>query len=915
MSAEETRDEDAAARVRRIDELCDRFEDEWRAGGHRSAQEYLGALGLDPAAEPELFRELVKLEETYRGHPSRLAGASPERFAPGALLADRYRIVGPLGKGGMGEVYRADDLTLGQPVALKFLPVQIANDPDRLARFRKEVAAARRVSHPNVCRVYDIAQHQGQSFLTMGFIDGEDLSSVLKRLGRVPEEKGVEIARELCSALAAVHDEGLLHRDLKPANVMLDGRGKVRLTDFGLAAAAEELSATEVRSGTPLYQAPEQLSGKEVTARSDIYALGLVLYELFTGRRAFADEKRDSSPSKPSTHVSGLSPAVERTILRCLEADPANRPRTATEVLAGLPGGDPLAAALAAGETPSPQVVAESGGEGSISPRIGLMWFGISLTCALLAAWLNDSNALFRQAPADLSPRELTVRARAHLKQLGYDPTAGDSAHAISTDEWLLKYLRREHPGALDRSAPKSGQPAVMYFWYRHSPQPLAQRLAANDTSGWSMPGRVLPNEPPLREPGMTCVFLDLEGRLLELHAVPPAAPPDAPAREPDPKELLAAAGFTEGTLRASKELRRVPPVFADKQLAWDGAHPAAPEVPVHVEAAFYRGTPVYFHVGARGQPDRLPAFMPDNPMEKRQEAINMILGMIALPIGGWFAWRNSKLRRAHPTGAAVVAALFVGLGLAGWGLAAKHVPKPADELSMFTGAFGRALFDGLLLWLAYLALEPWVRRTKPWRLVGWNRLLEGKWRDPLVGRDVLRGVGTAAAVVAVLQLAMFLPTVFGRAPENRLVWNATFTEGSGSLLVTVQIAIMVALRHFFMFYLVLLVCRREWLTSLVIVALWSAFYPHAGDYSPVRWSMSVAFAVVSVLIILRAGPLAFVVFEVAFEVLVYMPVTTDFTAWYAPVSNMSLLVVVGLAVYGFWAACRRGKIDERSGS
>ena len=223
-----------------------------------------------------------------------------ERFAPGALLAGRFRIVAELGRGGMGEVYRADDLTLAQPVALKFLPVHIARDPDRLHRFRKEVAAARRVSHPNVCRVYDIAEHEGQSFLTMEFVDGEDLSSVLKRLGRVPEEKGIEMARQLCSALAAVHDQGLLHRDLKPANVMLDGRGKVRLTDFGLAAAAQDLSATEVRSGTPLYQAPEQIAGKEVTVRSDLYSLGLLLYELFTGKRAYPDAKRGTPPSKPS---------------------------------------------------------------------------------------------------------------------------------------------------------------------------------------------------------------------------------------------------------------------------------------------------------------------------------------------------------------------------------------------------------------------------------------------------------------------------------------------------------------------------------------------------------------------------------------------------------------------------------------
>src|SRR5215207_2981307 len=297
----------------------------------------------------------------YRPPPDRPA----ERFAAGELLAARYRVVAPLGKGGMGEVYRADDLTLGQPVALKFLPADIATDPDRLSRFRKEVAAARRVSHPNVCRVYDIAEWRAEGrqapdyFLTMEFVDGEDLSSVLKRLGRVPEEKGIEVARQLCSALAAVHDQGLLHRDLKPANVMLDGRGRVRLTDFGLAAAADDLSVSEVRSGTPLYQAPEQRAGQEVTARSDLYSLGLVLYELFTGRRPFVGADHDTPPSKPSSHASGLSPAVEEVILQCLEPRPANRPWSATAVLARLPGGDLLAAAVAAGETPSPRLVAD----------------------------------------------------------------------------------------------------------------------------------------------------------------------------------------------------------------------------------------------------------------------------------------------------------------------------------------------------------------------------------------------------------------------------------------------------------------------------------------------------------------------------------------------------------------------------
>jgi hypothetical protein len=267
-----------------------------------------------------------------------------EPFAAGTLLAGRYRLVAVLGRGGMGEVYRADDLTLDQPVALKFLPRPLADDPGRLARFRKEVALARRISHPNVCRVYDLAEVDRQPFLTMEYVDGEDLASLLRRIGRVPEDRATVIARELCLGLAAVHEQELVHRDLKPANVMLDGRGRVRLTDFGLAAAAEDLGPTESRDGTPAYMAPEQLAGKDVTARSDLFALGLVLYELFTGRTAFSGTDRDTPPSTPSSHVGGLDPAVERVILRCVERDPADRPASALAVAAALSGGTPPSA-------------------------------------------------------------------------------------------------------------------------------------------------------------------------------------------------------------------------------------------------------------------------------------------------------------------------------------------------------------------------------------------------------------------------------------------------------------------------------------------------------------------------------------------------------------------------------------------
>src|ERR1051325_4479729 len=208
------------------------------------------------------------------------------RFVPGDILSERYRIVGLLGRGGMGEVYRADDLKLKQPVALKFLPASLNTDGAALARFYKEVSVARQISHRHVCRVYDVAEYKGEHFISMEFVRGEELSSLLKRIGRLPQDKAIDVSRQLCAGLAAVHERGVLHRDLKPANIMLDEHGDVRITDFGIAALASELNRREM-SGTPAYMSPEQLEGHELTVKSDIYSLGLVLYEVFTGKKAF----------------------------------------------------------------------------------------------------------------------------------------------------------------------------------------------------------------------------------------------------------------------------------------------------------------------------------------------------------------------------------------------------------------------------------------------------------------------------------------------------------------------------------------------------------------------------------------------------------------------------------------------------
>src|SRR5215475_5013277 len=239
-----------------------------------SLAETVAARSLAVNGDPEPPRVVSSIEDEGR-------------FVPGALLGGRYRISGLLGRGGMGEVYRATDLTLGQSVALKFLPEEASQNSRLLERFHGEVRIARLVSHPNVCRVFDIGEVNGTPFLSMEYIDGEDLASLLTRIGRLPYDKALEIARKLCAGLGAAHDRGVIHRDLKPQNIMINKRGEVLIMDFGLAAVAQELNGTEAHSGTPAYMAPEQLKGTSVTASSDIYSLGLVLYELFTGRKPF----------------------------------------------------------------------------------------------------------------------------------------------------------------------------------------------------------------------------------------------------------------------------------------------------------------------------------------------------------------------------------------------------------------------------------------------------------------------------------------------------------------------------------------------------------------------------------------------------------------------------------------------------
>jgi serine/threonine-protein kinase len=431
---------------------------------------------------------------------------------PGTGLGGRYRIVGLLGRGGMGEVYRADDLKLGQAVALKFLPAIVEKDTARLQRFLNEVKIARQISHPNVCRVYDVGEVDGHHYLSMEYVDGEDLASLLRRIGRLPKDKAVQISRQLCVGLAAAHEQGILHRDLKPANVMIDGRGRAKITDFGLATLAGTMRADEVGAGTPMYMAPEQRAGKDVTVRSDLYSLGLVLYELFTGQPAFkastpaelARLQDQSTPTSPTRLIEDLDPTVERAILRCLEKDPRDRPASALTVAASLPGGDPLAAALAAGETPSPEMVAAAGEAGGLKSWVASALFA-SISRSAGVGVFGGRISVLAKIPMEKPPDALEAEARDILEKIGDTVSRTDSARGFTWDYDHYEDVKRNGAGADRWDVFAASRPSPISFWYRQSPRLLVP-WGWQNSIGW---------DPPLQVSGMAYVTLDSRGRLV----------------------------------------------------------------------------------------------------------------------------------------------------------------------------------------------------------------------------------------------------------------------------------------------------------------------------------------------------------------------------------------------------------------
>ena len=894
----------------------------WHAGETYLAPDDPDATRLTAPAPPPLAPPRTgsstrrsKTLSHSSGWASTTADIDHGRFEPGAIFDDRYRIVGRLGKGGMGEVYRADDMKLGQPVALKFLPESVDRDPARLTQLHTEVRMARQVSHPNVCRVYDVGEFEGHTFLSMEYVDGEDLASLLRRIGRFSQDRAIQLARQICAGLAAAHDRGVVHRDLKPANIMLDGSGRIRITDFGLAGATGEV----LRAGTPAYMAPEQLSGAEVTPRSDIYALGLVLYELFTGQRALEAAtmaeliaKREQGAIAPPTDlVRDLDPATERVIMRCLEPDPSKRPASALGVAAALPGGDPLAEALAAGQTPSPEMVAAAGEAGTVSLHTAVAaaaW--IAIGCAIVLA-LYQRVMMTNIAPLPKPPEALADRAQEIIAKLGYGDNVHSTASGFSTSQDWARYIAAtsSEPGRWNKL--RVTRPETYIFWYRTSPRVLRPIGDTNPIQGLN---------PPMNIAGMALAVVDASGRLSEFSAVPePTELDGVAAPKMDWRVLFEAAGLPLAAFTPVAPGWR-PTVYADERMAWEGPLPDLPELTVRVEAAATAGRLVFFAITGPWSRSMRTATTPPAPLLNRITAGIAALVMPGLMlVGAVLARRNVKLGRGDRRGAFRAATAVFVLLVGAWFLGNNHVGPLGIEVDRFFAAVGGALFNAALVWLAYLGVEPYVRRFSADALIGWSRLLAGNWRDPRVGRDVMIGVAVGVAMTLAFAVHNLLPPLFGRPepmpsmPDPNVMLSVRYAVAR--MLQQLQDAMTSAMLALGGFVALRIWLKNRWLAAAAAIVCYASAVIN-GMFSP---GSPVADLVVGILITAMfvavlgwAGLLTAIATLSTHFILLRAPLTMDVSSWRAPASFVFLGTVLLIGLAGCYLAARPAPGVER---
>ncbi|MEO0477840.1 MAG: serine/threonine-protein kinase [Planctomycetota bacterium] len=909
--------------------------------GDRRDSEPTAPLGSTPTPIGE---DDKTIDSTHRVSESAATeGELPTEFGeeicplePGARCGGRYRILEKVGAGGMGEVWRARDEALKQVVALKFLGGEyLRNQREGLEILRNEVRLAWRVSHPNVCRVHDIGEVGGRTFLSMEFIDGESLDRLLTRIGRPSPEKCREIARQLVAGVQAAHQQGVLHRDLKPGNIMLDSRGEVRITDFGIAGDLGEVTGTA--SGTPAYMAPELFRGEQPSVQTDLYSLGLILFELFTGERAFRAssleeliEKHRRSLPLPSDRVANIDPAIESLILDCIAKDPADRPESAFEVLSRLSGSNLLNEMVQAGQTPSPEMVAGADSKDRHHAKISTLVLGVFLLCMTGLFWLESEVKLASYAWLPENGQVLAADGRRHLDDLGFS-SGEDQAWGFDVnspyirlifdreyrDEMLLgvgqspfegpgDFARRDFdaPGRFRILSEENTLGSAIDFWFRTSPEPM---------KGGGLSGIVSWSDPPLDVPGMTRARLAPDGALRAFDRVSPLVVEMIGGRIELPAESESTADeLSESKLFEVIQLPREnfepiepmirPVVFADRTKAWQST-----DGKIRVEAGFLDDEVVSVRV-FETELRALALHQPDRPRPAGGATPLSIFRAIFSIAAAFLAWRTVRRGGGDRAGAFRIGLSIFGLVVI-YTLLTGHHPKGfVSSGDLLLSSMARGLLVSIQYGLFYFALEPYVRRVWPQMLVPWYRLLRGEWRDPAIGFSVLSGVAAASFVTLLVYLSRISRAWLGEPGSPPLIPRARTMEvlHGGSDSFGALLEVVVSWTDVGMGIVLGLVClkmltkSKVWAVGLmmpILMGLWAIGFT---GFDVVTVLSLILIAAAAIFLVVRVGMLALLVALCTFQAMTIFPFRSDLSHWLGTATMMGTAVLVASAVFGY---------------
>jgi serine/threonine protein kinase len=831
-----------------------------------------------------------------------------------------YKVIEKIGRGGMGEVYLAQDTTLDRKVALKFLPEELQQDSAARKRFLREAKSAAALDHPFICKIYEVGEAEEKSFISMEYIRGTTLQEKLGE-GPRPLRDVLKTAGEIAEALEAAHEQEIVHRDLKPSNIMLTPKGYVKVMDFGLAKRVvpvegqdEEITTVLTRAdsilGTVPYMSPEQIRGQTVDTRSDIFSFGVVLYEMLAGVHPFkkggqietASAILSEEPSPMSDYVQECPEALQHTVQKLLVKRVEGRCQSATEVLIDLgqiaasvpitPGSDRRAAPVTRGKTPAPAVVTSAGKFEGLSPGVAwtcLVWVVMALAGTL---WMAEQSRLSQIVPLPKSPELLVADARAILQDLGYPTPQRDSTNGFSSDSSYIDDLMSKDRSNTWWELLARGEPSVIRFWYRESPQYLVPE-----------------HDPPLSVPGMVSLQLDTRGRLRQLEAVPADFDDSgADTLEADWGSLFAAAKLDPEDFTPD-EPQLSPSSRAYRRVAWQGTYPDAPEIPIRIEAAFFRGRTVAFQIlepwnEPVGQGRVSSGWVRSEEVVPDARARFALVGfqLLFMLTLAFLTRHNLRAGRGDRRLAFRLACFFFATVLLQWVFGTHHVPE-LSQVEVFFGVLYRAFFAFGLAWLFYIALEPYAQGLWPQTLISWVRLLEGRVRDPRVGRDVLLGCAYGIGGALVMQAFRLAPVWLGSVPGRpdfpydpaELIALRGVKESLAQLFAN-QLDISIHILNLIVGLLLLrFVFRRTWLAVGVHAALYVAIYGSGfGFLGMVLWIG------LWYLVLFRCGWLAILVGTFTNDLLNGYPLTTDLWAWYAHASILVVLVCLGLTLYGF---------------